>query len=82
MLEGPSETLLFYGEGDQNENGRNAAAAASTGAGKKFATRIFRPHTRLTPTQKMRTDPIIEIFPNAASVIKGWSSRAKAVTLP
>ena len=47
-----------------------------------MATRIFLPHTRFTPTQKIRTEPIMETFHRAASVISGCISRASTVTRP
>ena len=45
-------------------------------------TRIFFPHTRLTPTQNIRIDPTMDKFPRAKSVISGLISHDKAVTLP
>ena len=61
---------------------KNAAATAKMTAGSILATFSFLPHTRLTPTQKIRIDPIMERFPSAASVISGRIRPANAVMLP
>ena len=61
---------------------KKAAATASTTAGSILATWSFLPHTRLTPTQKIRMEPIMERFDSAASVISGLISPARAVMLP
>ena len=53
-----------------------------TEAGSILATWIFLPHTRLTPTQKIRMEPIMERFDSAASVISGLISRASRVIAP
>ena len=64
------------------QNGRYAAKTASSTAGIIFATRNFFPHTRLTPTQKISTDPIRDRYDTARGVISGASSRASRVTPP
>ena len=40
-------------------------------AGSKLATRTVLPHTKLMPTQKISTEPTIERFQRAASLISG-----------
>ena len=47
-----------------------------------MATRSFFPHTRLTPTQKISTEPTRDRFWIAASVITGEISRASSVMAP
>ena len=55
---------------------------AKTIAGRRFATRIFFPQTRLSPTQKIRIEPIIERFARASAVIIGLMKAESAVTPP
>ena len=60
----------------------NAIPTATTIAGSRFATLIFLPHTRLTPTQKIKIEPTKDRFAKAASVITGLITLASTVTLP
>lgn len=55
---------------------------AMTTAGSMFAGLNVLGQMRLTPTQKMSVEPTSERFASAASVMMGWSSVARAVTLP
>ena len=55
---------------------------ATASAGRRFATRIFLPQNRLTPTQKIRTDPTKERLSIAWSVIYGLIRTASRVTVP
>ena len=50
--------------------------------GSRLATLIFFPHTRLTPTQKIMTEPVRDKLERACSVINGSSSLARRVIVP
>lgn len=60
MHPGVGTDIAVSREKAQKETGKNAAATASATAGSKLATRIFLPHTRFSPTQKMSTEPTSE----------------------
>ena len=49
--------VLSTANSPQNAIGKKEAATARTTAGSRFATRIFFPHIRFTPTQKIHTLP-------------------------
>ena len=51
-------------------------------AGSILATRSSLPQTRLTPTQKIKIEPISERYETASSVRAGASSWARSVTAP
>ena len=59
-----------------------AQPAAKTNAGNVLATRILSAKTRFNPTQKIIADPTAEIAERTASVIRGLSQTARAVTPP
>ena len=63
-------------------SGRKAARIASSTAGSMLATRTVLPHTRLTPMQKIRTEPTNDRFAKAAAVINGFKRLASSVTAP
>ena len=60
----------------------NAAITAKTTEGSMFATRSFLPHTRFTPTQKIKIEPIIDKFERASCVIIGLTNLASNVIEP
>ena len=59
-----------------------AHITASTIVGNILATLTLPGHTRFKPTQKIKTDPVIERYESAVSVMSGSKRPEQRVTLP
>ena len=71
--------MKSYGIISQNTNEN---ITAKTMVGSRFATFIFLPQIRLSPSQKMSTEPVRERFVRAFSVITGSMNFESRVTEP